>query len=509
MKSNWLVFALLFVGALLLLEPVWAAGPREMDLLEARAKGIVTVEVRSASTYKKMTLVITNKIAEILVLDISQAGFIPRKGEAQRIGISHLEGKPGEYKVQVPASGRAELVFAARCLDRSRPAPATGTVFELMRNPLPEFIVGMLRKGESQGVMWKTIEAKNAGKPWGKYMQTGSLTDLPQLPLNPAIAQAKLKPGFGAVALQYDGRTRVYWNILQADAFGDYKRVAHSANINKGGVSVVALKPGKYRAKMSLNNGFKPVDFTVQAGKIVVVRPVLGAIAFAWHGKSRVFWRIFAPDSQGDFHNVGSSGYISKGARNVVEMAPGEYRVSMQWNNGFKARDVVVTKGRIVSVEVIFGAVEFTWDGVNKVYWNILQKDAYGDYLKVGNTAYVSKGAASLVELAPGDYRMKMGSYIGYVPVDVVVKPSELVSIRPKYAAIEFTWAPKEKTYWRIYRKDAHGDYQSMMSTSYLSKSETQRIELAPGVYYVRRQLKDAPYSEVALKAGQKAVVGK
>ncbi len=135
-----------------------------------------------------------------------------------------------------------------------------------------------------------------------------------------------------------------------------------------------------------------------------VVDQATGELVFTWDGKTKAYWKIFQADSLGDYSKVAETGFLRKGQTQVVELAPGDYRVDMSWKRGFEAQDVTIKAGQGLSIRPVFGTVSFQWDGKTKAYWKIFQADSLGDYSKVAETGFLQKGQTQVVELAPGEY---------------------------------------------------------------------------------------------------------
>ncbi|MEM7024057.1 MAG: hypothetical protein AAF637_15915, partial [Pseudomonadota bacterium] len=233
----------------------------------------------------------------------------------------------------------------------------------------------------------------------------GEETDQPRA-ANTELSADAVNQAMGELAFTWDGKTQTYWNILKADAAGEYGRVAQTGWLQKGETQVVELTPGNYRVGMNWDRGFEPQDVTIEPGERRTLRPDFGTVTFTWDGRSEAYWNILEADAFGDYHKVEQTAWLQKGQVQVVELAPGDYRVSMHWDRGFDSEEVAVETGKDVAIGPVFGTVTFQWDGRTQAYWNILQGDAFGDYHKVEQTGWLQKGGTQIVELAPGDYRV-------------------------------------------------------------------------------------------------------
>ncbi len=312
-----------------------------------------------------------------------------------------------------------------------------------------------------------------------------------------------IQPVFGVVNFQWDGAEKTYWKVFQKDAYGDYQNVADTSWLKKGQQAAVELAPGEYRVKMNWEHGFKSRDVAVKAGDSVSIQPVFGVVNFQWDGAEKTYWKVSQKDAYGDYQNVADTSWLKKGQQAAVELAPGEYRVKMNWEHGFKSRDVAVKAGDSVSIQPVFGVVNFQWDGAEKTYWKVSQKDAYGDYQNVADTSWLKKGQQAAVELAPGEYRVKMNWEHGFKSRDVAVKAGDSVSIQPVFGVVNFQWDGAEKTYWKVFQKDAYGDYQNVADTTWLEKGQQAAVELAPGEYLVQREVEEAFKTKVVLETDE------
>jgi hypothetical protein len=109
-------------------------------------------------------------------------------------------------------------------------------------------------------------------------------------PTGDAIEQA-----MGELAFTWDGKTQTYWSIFQADASGEYQKIADTGWLQKGQTQVVELASGDYRVAMYWDRGFEPQDVTVGPGRSLSVHPDFGTIAFTWGGRSQAYWDILRP----------------------------------------------------------------------------------------------------------------------------------------------------------------------------------------------------------------------
>ena len=273
--------------------------------------------------------------------------------------------------------------------------------------------------------------------------------------------------------------------VLQADQHGEYKKVADTRHLRRGESQAVELAPGEYRVDMSWDRGFKAQDVRVETGQDVSIQPVFGTVTFTWDGETKSYWNVLQADQHGEYKKVADTRHLRRGESQAVELAPGEYRVDMSWDRGFKGQDVRVETGQDVSIQPVFGTVTFTWDGETKSYWNVLQADQHGEYKKVADTRHLRRGESQAVELAPGEYRVDMSWDRGFKAQDVRVETGQDVSIQPVFGTVTFTWDGETKSYWNVLQADQHGEYKKVADTRHLRRGESQAVELAPGEYRV------------------------
>ncbi len=211
----------------------------------------------------------------------------------------------------------------------------------------------------------------------------------------------------GTISFIWEGPTSNFWYVLQADQYGEYKQVESTKHLRRGERQVVELAPGDYRVAMHWNRGFKAQDIRVEVGKDVAIQPMYGTVTFQWEGPTSNFWYVLQADQYGEYKQVESTKHLRRGERQVVELAPGDYRVAMHWNRGFKAQDIRVEVGKDVAIQPMYGTVTFQWEGPTSNFWYVLQADQYGEYKQVESTKHLRRGERQVVELAPGDYRIK------------------------------------------------------------------------------------------------------
>ncbi len=122
---------------------------------------------------------------------------------------------------------------------------------------------------------------------------------------------------------------------------------------------------------------------------------------------TKSYWDVLRADQYGEYKKVADSQWLRRGETGVVELAPGDYRVDMNGDRGFKAQDIRVETGKDVTIRPVFGTVTFKWDGATKSYWDVLHADQYGEYKKVEQTGYLRRSEHQVIELAPGKYRVR------------------------------------------------------------------------------------------------------
>ena len=311
----------------------------------------------------------------------------------------------------------------------------------------------------------------------------------------------------GTISFQWDGETKSLWNVLQADRFGEYKRVAHSGKLRRGESQVVELAPGEYRVDMHGDRGFKAQDIHVKVGEDVAIRPVFGTVTFVWDGETKSLWNVLQADQFGEYKRVAHSGKLRRGESQVVELAPGEYRVDMHGDRGFKAQDIHVKVGEDVAIRPVFGTVTFVWDGETKSLWNVLQADQYGEYKRVAHSGKLRRGKSQVVELAPGEYRVDMHGDRGFKAQDIHVKVGEDVAIRPVFGTVTFVWDGETKSLWNVLQADQYGEYKRVAHSGKLRRGKSQVVELAPGKYRVRRNAKGATGRDVTVEINSDVLI--
>ena len=111
------------------------------------------------------------------------------------------------------------------------------------------------------------------------------------------------------------------------------------------------------------------------------------------------------------------------------------------------------------------------------------------------------------MELAPGEYRVRMSWKRGFKAQDVRVKTGEDVSIRPVFGTVTFVWDGEAKGYWYVWQADQYGEYKQLEDSSYLRRGESQTMELAPGKYQVRRRAEGATKQDVTVEIGSDVLI--
>ena len=304
----------------------------------------------------------------------------------------------------------------------------------------------------------------------------------------------------GTITFKWEGETEASWQVLQADQHGEYKKVAAANFLRRGKSKVVELAPGDYRVAMNWDHGFKAQDVRVETGKDVAIQPVFGTVTFKWEGETEASWQVLQADQHGEYKKVAAANFLRRGKSKVVELAPGDYRVAMNWDHGFKAQDVRVETGKDVAIQPVFGTVTFKWEGETEASWQVLQADQHGEYKKVAAANFLRRGKSKVVELAPGDYRVAMNWDHGFKAQDVRVETGKDVAIQPVFGTVTFKWEGETEASWQVLQADQHGEYKKVAAANFLRRGKSKVVELAPGDYRVRRSAKGATERDVTVK---------
>jgi hypothetical protein len=74
----------------------------------------------------------------------------------------------------------------------------------------------------------------------------------------------------GTITFMWDGETKSYWNVLQADQHGEYKKVADTHQLRRGESQAVELAPGDYQVRRSAEGAIKR-DVTVEIDSDILI----------------------------------------------------------------------------------------------------------------------------------------------------------------------------------------------------------------------------------------------
>lgn len=142
-----------------------AREPNPFDVPDAVAEGAVTFKAKSTNSFSMTQAVVTNKTEAPIDLDLSRTILQPVGGfgtsDAQRIGIARVTGTKA-YRVCLEPNSTYNIDLETRCLDHSRPAPATGTSYFVSRDKLPKPIADLLRNNASQNEVWAATDGDNS-----------------------------------------------------------------------------------------------------------------------------------------------------------------------------------------------------------------------------------------------------------------------------------------------------------------------------------------------------------
>ena len=220
-----------------------------------------------------------------------------------------------------------------------------------------------------------------------------------------------------------------------------------------------------------------------EGGGFVKVTSGKTGLLTQWSGSNDASWWVYKPNANGDYEKLTYTSSLRKGQEQLLELAPGKYRLIDASTRGFKPQDITIVEGKTVELRPEFGSLVTQWNGATNASWWVHQLNSVGEYPRLTYTASLRKGQEQKLDLAPGTYRLFDAANRGYKPQDITITPGKTVEIRPEFGSLVTQWNGATDASWWVHQRNDLDEYPRLTYTASLRKGQEQRMDLAPGKY--------------------------
>ena len=141
--------------------------------------------------------------------------------------------------------------------------------------------------------------------------------------------------------------------------------------------------------------------------------PSIGQITMTWNGEKPASWQVLDSSQKKVLRYASAGG----GQSETLDIAPGDYFIALDGKPEIQHVAVTVTGGHASVVTPSVGQITFTWNGVKRASWQVL------DASKRQVLRYASAGAGETetLDIAPGNYFVALDGNPEIQPAAVTV----------------------------------------------------------------------------------------
>ncbi len=220
-----------------------------------------------------------------------------------------------------------------------------------------------------------------------------------------------------------------------------------------------------------------------EASSFVKVTDGKTGLLTQWKGSNDASWWVYKQNANGEYQKLTYTASLRKGQEQLLELAPGKYRLIDASSRGFTPQDINIAQSKTVELRPGFGSLVTQWKGFTDASWWVHQLNSLGEYPRLTYTASLKSGQEQRMDLAPGKYRLIDATARGFKPQDITITPGKTVEIRPEFGSLLTQWNGPTDAYWWLQKLNSIGEYQRLTRTASLKSGQEQLLDLAPGKY--------------------------
>ncbi len=168
-----------------------------------------------------------------------------------------------------------------------------------------------------------------------------------------------------------------------------------------------------------------------EASSFVKVTDGKTGLLTQWKGSNDASWWVYKQNANGEYQKLTYTASLRKGQEQLLELAPGKYRLIDASSRGFTPQDINIAQSKTVELRPEFGSLLTQWNGPTDAYWWLQKLNSIGEYQRLTRTASLKSGQEQLLDLAPGKYRLVDGSGRGLENREIVIEAGKTIEIRP------------------------------------------------------------------------------
>jgi hypothetical protein len=192
-----------------------------------------------------------------------------------------------------------------------------------------------------------------------------------------------------------------------------------------------------------------------------------------WNGEKPASWQVL-DSSQKKVLRYAS---VGGGQSETLDIAPGDYFVTLDGRPEIPHVAVTVGGGRASVVTPLVGQITFTWNGEKPASWQVLDSSQK----KILRYASVGVGQSETLDIAPGDYFIALDGKPEIQHVAVTVAGGRASVVTPSVGQITFTWNGEKPASWQV----LDSSQKKILRYASVGVGQSETLDIAPGDYFI------------------------